>query len=98
MLASALVGLAACSSPVTPPPPPPQPTATAETSVPDPPKATSVSDAKPAAVVLAGQNFADEARLLYRVVTCKGDTPVTPEIAAVLEEHCKDILPRIENF
>ena len=98
MLASALVGLAACSSPATPPPPPPQPTATAETSVPDPPKATSVSDAKPAAVVLAGQNFADEARLLYRVVTCKGDTPVTPEIAAVLEEHCKDILPRIENF
>lgn len=97
MMGFVLAGVAACTPAAPPPPPPPQPTATV-TAVEETPKPEPKPEPKPVAAVLAGQNFADEARLLYRIVTCKGDTPVTPEIAALLEEHCKELLPRIEDY
>lgn len=61
-----------------------------------------IPTAKPAAAVekpvLLGQNFADEARLLYRLVSCKGDVPVTPAIAQIIDDHCRQLAPSIEAF
>jgi hypothetical protein len=75
---TALAALAlGCSKPApTPAPaaPPPATAAAAPTPTPPPPE---------------GQDFAEEVRLLYRVVACQGDGALPPPLdAAVVKDHC----------
>src|SRR5689334_22997171 len=47
----------------------------------------------------AGKDFAEEAKILYRVAACAGDAAVPAELdAAVVEAHCKEIRSKIEAY
>jgi hypothetical protein len=46
-----------------------------------------------------GKDFAEEARLLFRVAACAGDAPLPANLdAAVIKAHCAEILPKIEAY
>ena len=46
-----------------------------------------------------GQDFTAEAKLLYRIVACQGDSPLPAHIdAKVVEEHCKKLQQRIDKY
>ena len=45
-----------------------------------------------------GADFSKEVRLLYRVVACGGDEPVAPLDAAVVDDYCKWLLPRLADW
>ncbi|MBM4360181.1 MAG: hypothetical protein FJ096_18910 [Deltaproteobacteria bacterium] len=95
LLVPALTGLLACTKPaVVPPPPPPKP-------APEPKPAVVVQEPPPKFSFTpegGGQNFAEEAKLLYRIVACAGDAELTPEIATAIEEHCKELPPKIAEY
>jgi hypothetical protein len=47
----------------------------------------------------AGKDFADEAKLLFRVAACAGDAPLPANLdAAAVKKHCDEILPKIEAY
>ena len=47
----------------------------------------------------AGKDFAEEAKLLFRVAACAGDAPLPANLdAAAVKKHCDEILPRIEAY
>lgn len=47
----------------------------------------------------AGKDFAEEAKLLFRVAACAGDAPVPANLdAAAVKRHCDEILPEIEAY
>lgn len=78
------------SVPTAPPSPPP-----AQSLL--PPAGDAATPAEPAA--LEGKDFIEEAKRLYRVAACAGDAPVPPDLdAAVVEAHCKEILPKIDAY
>jgi len=52
------------------------------------PPPTTVAAAPAQSPAPEGQDFGEEARLLYRVVACQGDGAVPAPLAAVVEEHC----------
>lgn len=45
-----------------------------------------------------GVDFSKEVRLLYRVVACGGDEPVAPLDAAVVDDYCKWLVPRLAEY
>ena len=106
------IGLAACGSPHADVPPTPRaaaagadasdgwisaPTASASGAVTAP--ATSASAAPADAATAAGKDFGEEARLLFRVAACAGDTPLPAGLdAAAVKVHCDEILPKIEAY
>jgi hypothetical protein len=59
-----------------------------------PPPATPAATAPPP----EGADFSKEVRLLYRVVACGGDEPVAPLDAAVVDDYCKWLLPRLAEW
>jgi hypothetical protein len=103
--ALSLLCLAACSSgqPAQPPSPPPAvapvvktPPPVAAPPVAAPSVAVPPAPAAPAPLVPDGQDFAVEAKLLFRVAACTGDDPIPPELAApVVEEHCRILAPKM---
>lgn len=66
--------------------------------------AASVVDAAPvdAAEVPAGHDFIAEARLLYRLAACgpapDDAPPLSPQIARVVDRHCKNLRARMAKF
>lgn len=45
------------------------------------------------------RDFADDARLLYRVVACGGSAELPARVdAKVVEEHCRELRPKIEAY
>jgi len=105
-LALLLLG-AACSSnqsaakvvPVDAPPvasapiPEPKPSASAAASA-APPDA-----GKPAPAPLAGKDFIEEARVLFRVAACGGDSPIPARFdAKAIEAHCKDLATKYADY
>ena len=63
-----------------------------------PPAATSAPSPSPAAP-LEGRDFADEARLLYRIAACAGDDALPEGIdAAVVKKHCDWLLPKMDAY
>jgi hypothetical protein len=57
------------------------------------------SVATPAPPSPGGQDFAEEARLLYRVVACGGTEPLPPTLdAATVDEYCKWLVPRLASY
>lgn len=47
----------------------------------------------------AGKDFAEEAKLLFRVAACAGDAPLPANLdAAAVKRHCDEILPKIEAY
>lgn len=74
----------------------PPPDATPAAAVAD--AAAPPADAAPVAAS-AGAAFTDEARLLYRMAACGTlDVPLAPEVQKVVDRHCKQITPRLEQF
>lgn len=68
------------------------------TPVGSPPERSSASLAA-AAPSAAGKDFAEEAKLLFRVAACAGDAPLPANLdAAVIKAHCGEILPKIEAY
>jgi hypothetical protein len=62
-------------------------------------KPPAAPPAMPQATPPQGQDFAAEARLLFRVVACSGDEPLPPVLdAATLKEHCAAMTPRMEAY
>lgn len=52
-----------------------------------------------AAGVLEGQDFADEARLLYRVVACGGNAPLPANVdAQTVAQHCARLRARVNRY
>jgi hypothetical protein len=58
-----------------------------------------------AAVLLAGirahadpVEFADDAKLLYRIAACGGDSAVPPELANIVDHHCKWVHDQMTTF
>jgi hypothetical protein len=46
-----------------------------------------------------GQDFGEEARLIYRVATCMGKAPLPPGLEpAEVEKHCAEFRPRIAKY
>ncbi|MBI4955109.1 MAG: hypothetical protein HY908_24010 [Myxococcales bacterium] len=70
--------------------PAPAPSASASGSEPGP---------TPAPPALAGHDFGDEARILYRVAACAGDAPI-PEYLdqKTVEEHCTALSGKVKTF
>jgi hypothetical protein len=104
------VGLAACgSSPADRAPSPPTSAVHADAGdgwigepalvpVGSPPPIASAPIA-PASLSATGKDFAEEARLLFRVAACAGDAPLPANLdAAVVKAHCDEILPKIEAY
>jgi hypothetical protein len=53
----------------------------------------------PAAASGPPADFTADAKLLYRVVACTGDSPLPPNIdAKIVEAYCKDLTPRYEKY
>jgi hypothetical protein len=42
--------------------------------------------------------FADDAKLLYRIAACGGDTAVQPELEKIVDHHCKWVLDQMSKF
>jgi hypothetical protein len=66
------------------------------------PAASAVASATvappPPAVAREGQEFVGEARLLYRITACAGDAPLPAEIQKIVDEHCRELLPKIQDY
>lgn len=45
-----------------------------------------------------GGDFSKEVRLLYRVVACGSDEPVAPLDAAVVDDYCQWLIPRLAEY
>lgn len=60
------------------------------------------ADARPApapATAPAGQDFGDDARLIYRVAACAGDAPLPAALdAQVVEAHCAALRPLMDQY
>jgi hypothetical protein len=57
------------------------------------------ADAKPAPAPLAGEDFIEEARALYRLAACGGDGPIPARFDPKLAEaHCKDLTAKYADF
>jgi hypothetical protein len=85
--------------PVAPLPPPdarPLPDAAVDATV---DATTPDAGAKPAAAPTEGQDFIDQARVLYRVAACGGDGPVPERFdAAKIDAHCKDLQAKYADY
>jgi hypothetical protein len=54
--------------------------------------------AEPFAAAL-GKDFAEEVKLLFRVVTCAGDTPLPKDLdPRPIQAHCADLAPKIKVY
>lgn len=64
------------------------------------PPVDAPAEAKPAPPPpLVGQDFIDEARILYRLAACGGDAPIPERFDAKLAEtHCKDLTGKYAEF
>jgi hypothetical protein len=81
-------------APPTAPPPPPPPSASAPPVVDAAPP-----DAKKAPEPLAGQDFIEQARTLFRLAACGGDAPIPPRFdAKMVEAHCKDLKAKYAEY
>jgi hypothetical protein len=71
----------------------------AEVRASEPPRAQAAT-APPATAAVKpaaeGQDFAHEVRLLYRLAACAGSEPIPTGLEAVVEAHCKALLPLME--
>jgi len=94
-LVPCLAAVFACGSP---PPPVEAPQPKPKTAEPVAKAAEPPSAAKPLALEGGGKNYADEVKILYRFVTCGGDAAVKPELAAAIEEHCRELAPKIDAY
>jgi len=48
---------------------------------------------------LEGQDFASDAKLLYRVVACGGDSPLPANVdPKSVEEHCQWLAPKVQKY
>jgi hypothetical protein len=66
---------------------------------PPPPTTAAAAPAPSPAPPLEGQDFAGDARLLYRIVACSGDEPLPEGIdAAVVKTHCDWLVPKMESY
>ena len=45
-----------------------------------------------------GADFIDDARLLYRIAACGGDTAVDPAIQNIVDAHCARITDKLQKF
>jgi hypothetical protein len=45
-----------------------------------------------------GVDFIDDAKLLYRIAACGGDTPVDAALQKTVDHHCKLVMDRIDKF
>jgi hypothetical protein len=76
--------------------------ARSDAGVPASPQAAAAS-ASPAPVATAaavepgGQDFSAELRLLFRIVACSGSDPVPAGLEAVVEAHCRALLPVMDR-
>src|SRR5690242_15052348 len=77
--------LAACSS-KSPSDAPPAPPAPAPVRTPD------------AGTRTTGFDFIADAKLVYRLVACAGDTPVPPPLQTVVDQHCADLKPYVDKY
>lgn len=65
-------------------------------TAPSPDAAPPPAAAEPA---VAGRDFAEEVKLLYRVAACGNDDPVPSTLdAAQVQAHCAEVRPRIEAY
>jgi hypothetical protein len=70
----------------------------AEAPPPTPPPTTAAPAPAPLPAP-EGQDFGDEARLLYRTVACQGDGALPSHLdAAVVKEHCSRLLPLMTRY
>jgi hypothetical protein len=77
--------------PVASAPPPPPPVAAVVDAAPP------VAKAAPAA--LAGEDFAEQAKALFRLAACGGDAPVPPRFdAKLVDSHCKDLKTKYAEY
>lgn len=53
---------------------------------------------EPARTAKSGVDFIEDAKLLYRIAACGGDSPVDAKLAKIVERHCKRILERLARF
>ena len=86
----ALILAGACSRPAERP-------AHAAAPAQSPPPATTPAVTPPPPAP-GGADFSKEVRLLYRVVACGGDEPVAPLDAAVVDDYCKWLIPRLAEW
>jgi hypothetical protein len=77
--------------PVASAPPPPPPVAAVVDAAPP--------DAKAAPAALAGEDFAEQAKALFRLAACGGDAPVPPRFdAKLVDSHCKDLKTKYAEY
>jgi hypothetical protein len=70
----------------------PAPTVAPDAAPPD-------ASAKPAPAALAGQDFIEQARVLFRLAACGGDSPVPERFdAKLVEAHCKDLTVKYGEY
>ncbi|ACY16017.1 hypothetical protein [Haliangium ochraceum] len=73
--------------------------AAAEDGAEDAADAGSAQAEAPAAAALAGRDFIEEARMLYRAVACAGDAPLAAHLdAQVVAAHCKKLNQRKQRY
>jgi hypothetical protein len=61
------------------------------------PSQAPATPSAPAASEPSGQDFSAELRLLSRIVACSGTDPVPAGLEAVVEEHCRALLPMMDR-
>jgi hypothetical protein len=62
------------------------------------PHAQATPAPTPPPLAPGGVDFSKEVHLLYRVVACGGDEPVAPLDAAVVDDYCKWLVPRLAEY
>jgi hypothetical protein len=62
------------------------------------PHAQATSAPTPPPLAPGGVDFSKEVHLLYRVVACGGDEPVAPLDAAVVDDYCNWLVPRLAEY
>lgn len=63
------------------------------------PSASVAPPPPPAPPPLAGQDFIDQTRLLFRLAACGGDAPIPERFdAKVVEAHCKDLRAKYADY
>lgn len=98
-LAPVLAGFLGCAkAPSVKPPVSPKPVTEAKATPPEPPPPPPPPKKFEFVPEGGGQNFAEEAKLLYRIVTCKGDAELSAELASAVEEHCRELPPKVEKY
>ena len=62
------------------------------------PHAQATPAPTPPPLAPGGVDYSKEVHLLYRVVACGGDEPVAPLDAAVVDDYCKWLVPRLAEY